>query len=84
MVVDPNRVLVDGAAGAVGSAEVRLGLAAGARGIAVGSAAVLAAAERTGADRVLDRDALDRLGEGIDVWWDASGRFDTARRCCRR
>ncbi|MFC7618971.1 alcohol dehydrogenase catalytic domain-containing protein [Microlunatus sp. GCM10028923] len=72
-------VLVDGAAGAVGSAAVRLAAAAGARTIAVSSAGGLAAAERSGADRILARDDLDRLDEGVDVWWDASGRLDAAR-----
>lgn len=72
-------VLVDGAAGAVGAAAVRLAASAGARTIAVSSASGLTAAARSGPDRVLSRADLDQLAEGIDVWFDASGRLDAAR-----
>src|SRR5690606_4909123 len=68
-------VLVDGAAGAAGTAALRTAAAAGCRTIAVSSARALAAVR--GADRVIARERLDaELDEPVDVWWDGSGRLD--------
>ncbi len=70
-------VLVDGAAGAVGTAVIQLAAAAGARTIAVSSDRGLGVAQLTGADRVLSRTDLGLvLDEPVDVWWDSTGRLE--------
>jgi NADPH2:quinone reductase len=75
-------LLVHAAAGGVGSAAVQLGKAAGARVIAVvGGPAKAAAAEKLGADLVIDRRAADFVaevreathGRGADVIFDPVG-----------
>ncbi|HEX6337603.1 MAG TPA: NADPH:quinone oxidoreductase family protein [Jiangellaceae bacterium] len=85
-------LLVNAAAGGVGSAAVQLGRAAGARVIAVvGGAHKAAVAADLGADVVLDRTQHDLIpaikqatgGRGADVVFDPVGgdSFDAASRC---
>ncbi|HET9657312.1 MAG TPA: NADPH:quinone oxidoreductase family protein [Kineosporiaceae bacterium] len=75
-------LLVNAAAGGVGSAAVQLGRAAGARVIGVvGGAGKVASAEQAGADVVIDRstqDVVSRVkeltgGRGVDVVFDPVG-----------
>ena len=86
-------LLVTGASGGVGSAAIQLGLAAGARVIAVaGGADKVAACESLGADAVIDHREVDDLvervreltdGKGVDVAYDPVGgeTFQQVRRC---
>jgi len=86
-------LLVTGASGGVGSAAIQLGLAAGARVIAVaGGADKVAACESLGADAVIDHREVDDLvervreltdGKGVDVAYDPVGgdTFHQVRRC---
>jgi NADPH2:quinone reductase len=85
-------LLVNAAAGGVGSAAVQLGKVAGARVIAVvGGAAKVDAARSLGADLVIDRTAEDvaeavrafTRGRGADVAYDPVGgpAYLTAARC---
>ncbi|MGW4894089.1 NADPH:quinone oxidoreductase family protein [Kitasatospora sp. NPDC004240] len=85
-------LLVHAAAGGVGSAAVQLGKAAGARVIAVvGGAEKAAAAEKLGADLVVDRTAEDFVqavkdatgGHGADVVFDPVGgdAYTGSTRC---
>jgi NADPH2:quinone reductase len=85
-------LLVNAAAGGVGSAAVQLGRAAGARVVAVvGGPRKAAAATDLGADVVIDRTQHDVIpaikqatdGRGADVVFDPVGgdAFDTATRC---
>ncbi|MDG1463735.1 MAG: NADPH:quinone oxidoreductase family protein, partial [Acidimicrobiales bacterium] len=86
-------LLVTGASGGVGSAAIQLGLAAGARVIAVaGGPDKVAACESLGADAVIDHREVDDLvervreltdGKGVDVAYDPVGgeTFQQVRRC---
>jgi NADPH2:quinone reductase len=85
-------LLVNAAAGGVGSAAVQLGRAAGARVVAVvGGPRKAAVATDLGADVVIDRTQHDVIpaikqatdGRGADVVFDPVGgdAFDTATRC---
>jgi NADPH2:quinone reductase len=85
-------LLVNAAAGGVGSAAVQLGRAAGARVVAVvGGPRKAAVATALGADIVIDRTQHDVIaaikqatgGRGADVVFDPVGgdAFDTATRC---
>lgn len=85
-------LLVNAAAGGVGSAAVQLGRAAGARVVAVvGGPRKAAVATDLGADVVIDRTQHDLIpaikqatdGRGADVVFDPVGgdAFDTATRC---
>lgn len=76
-------LLVEGAAGGVGSAVVQIATAMGARVIATASPQDADWCRRCGAEVVLDyhRDDLYRqvrnaAPEGVNVWWDCSGRHD--------
>ncbi len=76
-------VVIEGAAGGVGSAAIQLAAAAGARVVATASAADAQWCRDLGAEHVVDYragDLPDRLGaalpDGADVWWDNSGRND--------
>src|SRR5699024_8913343 len=78
-------VVVEGAAGGVGSAVVQLAAWMGARVIATCSPSDAGWCAECGADLVLDyhRDDLyeqvrEAAPAGIDVWWDNSGRNDFA------
>jgi NADPH:quinone reductase-like Zn-dependent oxidoreductase len=78
-------VLVNGAGGGVGTAVVQLAKAAGAFVVATTSAADVDWVESCGADVVLDYRSPslassldDRVGDGVDVWWDNSGINDLA------
>jgi NADPH2:quinone reductase len=88
-------VLVQAAAGGVGSAAVQLAVAAGARVIAVaGGARKTALCETLGADVVVDHTSADVLeavneatsGRGVDVVFDGVGgdTFPTSIRCLAR
>ena len=79
-------ILVEGAGGAVGSAITQMASRMGARVIATASPADEAWVRSCGAERVLDYHQPDRYAqvravapEGIDVWWDNSGRNDFAQ-----
>ncbi|SVA69791.1 uncharacterized protein METZ01_LOCUS122645, partial [marine metagenome] len=86
-------LLVTGASGGTGSAAIQLGLAAGARVIAVaGGPEKVAACEALGADEVIDHREVDDLvervreltgGSGVDVAYDPVGGdvFQQVRRC---
>ena len=86
-------LLVTGASGGVGSAAIQLGLAAGARVIAVaGGPEKVAACKAVGADSVIDHREVDDLveevrsltdGRGVDVAYDPVGGdvFQQVRRC---
>ncbi|MBC8364796.1 MAG: NADPH:quinone oxidoreductase family protein [Actinobacteria bacterium] len=86
-------LLVTGASGGTGSAAIQLGLAAGARVIAVaGGPEKVAACEALGADEVVDHRQVDDLvervreltgGSGVDVAYDPVGgeMFQQVRRC---
>jgi NADPH2:quinone reductase len=89
-------LLVTGASGGTGSAAIQLGLAAGARVIAVaGGPEKVAACEALGADEVVDHrsfnepgDLVERIreltgGAGVDVAYDPVGgdMFQQVRRC---
>jgi NADPH:quinone reductase-like Zn-dependent oxidoreductase len=76
-----ERVLVNGAAGTVGSAAVQLARHAGARVTAVCSRASAGLVESIGAERVIDREHEDfaRGGEAYDVVVDAVGTAPFAR-----
>ncbi|MBS0507268.1 MAG: NADPH:quinone reductase [Proteobacteria bacterium] len=76
-------LLVEGAGGGVGSAVVQLARCMGARVIATASARDAAWCRQCGADVVLDYRTADlyqqvsqAAPEGIDLWWDNSGRHD--------
>jgi NADPH:quinone reductase-like Zn-dependent oxidoreductase len=77
-------VFVAGAAGGVGSAAVQLAVAAGARVIATAAPEDFDWCRRCGAHLLIDyhdQAALPALlhqaaPEGIDLWWDNSGRHD--------
>jgi NADPH2:quinone reductase len=86
-------LLVTGASGGTGSAAIQLGLAAGARVIAVaGGPEKVAACAALGADEVIDHREVDDLvervreltgGSGVDVAYDPVGGdgFQQLRRC---
>lgn len=86
-------LLVTGASGGTGSAAIQLGLAAGARVIAVaGGPEKVAACVALGADEVIDHREVDDLvervreltgGSGVDVAYDPVGgdMFQQVRRC---
>jgi NADPH:quinone reductase-like Zn-dependent oxidoreductase len=76
-------VLVNGATGAIGSAAVQLLADLGARVTAVCGAAHVELVRGLGADRVIDRDAVDFTTEGhhYDVVFDAVGKTSIGR--CR-
>lgn len=80
-------VLVEGGAGAVGSAVVQMAHAAGARVIATAAADDAAWCRSCGAAEVLDYRRTDLpqavhalAPDGIDLWWDCSGRNDFGTR----
>ena len=77
-------VLVNGATGAIGSAAVQLLADLGARVTAVCGKAHVDLVRGLGADRVIDRDALDFTSEDhqYDVVFDAVGKSSIGR--CRR
>lgn len=88
-------VLVQGAAGGVGSAAIQLAVAAGARVIAVaGCARKAALCKELGADVAVDHTAVDVLeavnevtgGRGVDIVFDVVGgdTFPTSIRCLAR
>jgi NADPH:quinone reductase-like Zn-dependent oxidoreductase len=79
-------VFVEGAGGGVGSAIVQMATAMGGRVIATASAEDASWCRSCGADAVFDyhRDDLydrvhETVPEGVDVWWDNSGRNDFAQ-----
>lgn len=79
-------LLVEGAGGAVGSALVQMAHAMGARVIATAAADDADWCHACGADRVLDYHDAElaqhiraAAPDGVDVWWDTSGRNDLAR-----
>lgn len=76
-------VLVNGATGAIGSAAVQLLADLGARVSAVCGSAHVELARQLGADRVIDRDAVDftREDHQYDVVFDAVGKSSIGR--CR-
>ncbi|WP_426518973.1 NAD(P)-dependent alcohol dehydrogenase [Diaminobutyricibacter sp. McL0618] len=81
---DGQDVLVNGATGAIGSAAVQLLVDLGARVTAVCGSAHVDLVRGLGADRVIDRDAVD-FTEGedqYDVVFDAVGK-SSIRRCRR-
>ncbi|HLQ86446.1 MAG TPA: NADPH:quinone reductase, partial [Salinisphaeraceae bacterium] len=76
-------LLVEGAAGGVGSAVVQMASTLGARIIATAAAQDESWCRSCGADVVYDyhdRDLYQQIGaaapDGVDVWWDTSGRND--------
>lgn len=76
-------VFVEGAGGGVGSAIVQMASAMGARVIATASAQDESWCRACGADVVLDYHCNDlyeqvraAAPEGVDIWWDNSGRND--------
>lgn len=78
-------VVIEGAAGGVGSAAIQLAAAAGARVVATASADDAQWCRDLGAEEVLDYRAADLAARldaaapgGADVWWDNSGRNDLA------
>ncbi|WNK20975.1 NADPH:quinone reductase [Halomonas piscis] len=78
-------LLVEGAGGGVGSAVVQMAAARGARVIATASAEDADWCRRCGAEAVFDyhrddlyRQVQDAAPEGVNVWWDCSGRHDFA------
>ncbi len=80
-----DTLLVEGAGGGVGSAITQMASGMGARVIATASQADAAWVRGCGADLVLDYRDPDRYGQvraaapqGVDVWWDNSGRNDFA------
>lgn len=80
-----DTVVVEGGAGGVGSAVVQLAKAAGARVIATAKAQDHQWCVSCGADTVVDYRSPDELAQvgaaapdGVDVWWDTSGRNDLA------
>jgi NADPH:quinone reductase-like Zn-dependent oxidoreductase len=77
-------VLVNGATGAIGSAAVQLLADLGARVTAVCGAAHVELVRGLGADRVIDRDAVDftKDDHDYDVVFDAVGKSSIGR--CRR
>ena len=79
-------VLVEGAGGGVGTAITQMASRMGARVIATASKVDEAWVRACGAEHVIDYrdpDRYDRVrtaaAQGIDVWWDNSGRNDFAR-----
>lgn len=76
-----ERVLVNGASGAVGSAAVQLARHFGARVTGVCSAANTAWVQALGADRVIDyaREDFTRIGETYEMIFDAVGNCSFAR-----
>lgn len=80
-----DTVVIEGAAGGVGSAAVQLATAAGARVVATASPDDARRCRDLGAEHVIDYRA-DGLGarldsvipDGADIWWDNSGRNDLA------
>nr|WP_300047102.1 NADPH:quinone reductase [uncultured Nocardioides sp.] len=79
-------VLVAGAGGAVGSAVVQMACAAGARVVATAAPKDFEWCSTSGADVVLDYrdpDLATQIAisapDGVDVWWDNSGRNDLAQ-----
>lgn len=80
-VTSGDRVLVNGASGAVGSAAVQLALAAGARVTGVASAANLPLITSLGAERAIDYASVDIAGEDerYDVILDCAGTADYRR-----
>lgn len=77
-------VLVNGATGAIGSAAVQLLADLGVRVTAVCGAAHVELVRRLGADRVIDRDAVDFTKDDhqYDIVFDAVGKSSIGR--CRR
>ena len=75
------RVLINGAAGGVGSYALQLAKAHGAQVVAVCSAANADWARQMGADEVLDYRAgpLQPAGGAVDIYFDAVGRSSLAR-----
>lgn len=78
-------LLVEGAGGGVGSAIVQMARGMGARIIATASRSDHDWCRQCGADLLIDYHDADRYAqarqaapEGIDVWWDNSGRNDFA------
>lgn len=78
-------IFVAGAAGAVGTAVVQLAVAAGARVVASASARDADWCLALGAEAVFDYRRPDlheaiaaAVPEGLDLWWDCSGRNDLA------
>lgn len=79
-------LVVEGADGAVGSALVQMAHAMGARVIATAAARDASWCRTCGADAVLDyhdprlaERIRDAAPNGVDVWWDTSGRNALAR-----
>ena len=91
--VEGETLLVTGASGGTGSAAIQLGLAAGARVIAIaGGPNKTAACSALGAHEVIDHQEVDDLveevrgltnGQGVDVAYDPVGgeMFQKLRRC---
>ena len=91
--VEGETLLVTGASGGTGSAAIQLGLAAGARVIAIaGGSNKTAACDALGAHEVIDHQKVDDLveevrgltnGQGVDVAYDPVGgeMFQQLRRC---
>jgi NADPH:quinone reductase-like Zn-dependent oxidoreductase len=80
-------LFIEGGGGGVGSAVVQMASAMGARVIATAAPEDHAWVTRLGAEVVFDyrlkdvyAQAREAAPDGIDVWWDTSGRNDLARR----